>query len=51
MEKLIEPTQEQDVLLNNGFIFLFVVLSSDGKHRFWRCQNKNKSKACVPYHM
>ncbi|KAF0701729.1 FLYWCH-type domain-containing protein [Aphis craccivora] len=47
MSKLIESTKEQDVLVNNGYMYLFDVLSSDGKRRFWRCRNKNEYKARV----
>jgi len=47
MSKLIESTHERDVLVNNGYMYLFDELSSDGKRRFWRCRNKNECKARV----
>jgi len=45
MSKLIESTQERDILVNNGYMYLFDALSSDKKRRFWRCQNKTGCKA------
>jgi len=47
MSKLIESTHEGDVLVNNGYMYLFDELSSDGKRRFWRFRNKNECKARV----
>jgi len=44
MSKLIESTKERDALVNNGFMYLFDALSSDGKRRFWRCRNKSECK-------
>jgi len=47
MSKLIESTQERDVLVNDGYMYLYDATSSDGKRRFWRCRNKNECKARV----
>ncbi|KAF0770505.1 FLYWCH-type domain-containing protein [Aphis craccivora] len=47
MPKLIESTKERDVLMNNGYMYLFDALRSDGKLCFWRFRNKNECKARV----
>jgi len=47
MSKLIESTKERDILVINGYMYLFDALSSDGKRRFWRCRNKNECKARI----
>jgi len=44
MSKLIESTKERDVLVNNGYMYLFDALSSDGERRFWRCRKKMNAK-------
>lgn len=43
----IKSVRERNILVENGFMYLFDALSSNGLLRFWRCRYKTECKARV----
>ncbi|KAF0728730.1 FLYWCH-type domain-containing protein, partial [Aphis craccivora] len=43
----IKSVRERNILVENGFMYLFDAMSSNGLLRFWRCRYKTECKARV----